>query len=63
MVLENRPLGESGVRERNGPPLILKSYFAKDASLEICLCVHLQGIENFFGSGIPIILLGALEKF
>ena len=63
MVLENRPLGESGVREGNGPPLILKSYFAKDVSLEMCLYVHLQGIENFFWSGIPIILLGALEKF
>ena len=29
----------------------LKSYFARDFILEICFCVILQDIQNFFGSG------------
>ena len=32
----------------HGPPLFLKPYFARNIFLEICFCVILQGIQNFF---------------
>ena len=44
-------------------PLFLKSYFARGVFMEICFCIVLQGIQNFFGPSTPRILLGALEKF
>ena len=52
-----------GVARGHGPQLFLKSYFARDVFLEICFCVILQGIQNWFGTNITRILSGALEKF
>ena len=52
MVAENRPLNEEGGGRGgaggHGPPLFLKPYFARNVFLEICFCVILQGIQNFF---------------
>ena len=39
--------------------LFLKSHFARKVFWEICFCVILQAIRNFFGPGTPRILSGA----
>ena len=57
VVAENMPL-DNGGRDGHGPPLFLKSYFARKFFMEICFCVVLHGIQNFFGSGTPRIFGG-----
>ena len=54
-------LGQEGMPPPPPPLLFLKSYFARNVFLEICLCVTLQGIQTFFGSCTPKFLLGALK--
>ena len=46
----------------HGSSLFLNPYFARDVFLEICFCVILQGIKNFFGVGIPRISSGGMKK-
>ena len=42
------------------PTHFLKSYFTRDAFLEICFCVIYQGIQHIFGPSTRRILSGAL---
>ena len=63
MVVENCLLDKGGGGSHALSPLLVKSYFARDVSLEICFCVILQAIQNIFGPSTPRILTRALEKF
>ena len=52
-------LQRKGRQESHGPPLFLKSYFARDVFLEIRFCVVPQSIQNFFRPCTPRISPGA----
>ena len=43
------PTKEAGGVQEAIPPLFLRSYFTGDVYVEICCCVILLDIQNFFG--------------